>query len=137
MLYYTYKIKTRRTRYMNNKDFALGWNEDMSTEDTKNLVYWERNMLALAYATRSNNMFSAYMESIGVEDFSLPCGWYTHGEWDGWNRVISLDRGTVTFHVPDDFDLGKLSEIEENWNHHTTYEKWLGVMEYCGCDIDE
>lgn len=101
------------------------WKEGMSTEETKNGAYWERNMLALLIATNTRN--------IDGSDPSTWCGWYTHGEWPGWNRVISLFNGQFTFHVPYDFDLGNLQEIEPNWDGHSSEEKWNKVMRWCGC----
>lgn len=92
-------------------NYQEGWNEAMSLEDTKNLAYWERNMLALLLA-----------KLVGGES-----GWYFHGEYEGWSRVISLYGGKVTFHVPDDFDLSSLKEIEKNWDGHTTFDKWENV----------
>lgn len=106
-------------------DFKKGWHENMSLEDTKNLAYWERNMLALMLALQINISHHAR----GIQP---SCGWYTHGEYDGWARVISIDSGAITFHVPDDFDLGDLPEIEPNWDGHTTEQKWDYVMSLCG-----
>lgn len=99
------------------------WNLDQSLEEQKEGAYWERNMLALLLAKTMNE--SNYNKS----------GWYAHqGEgFDGWSRVISIDGGKITFHVPDDFDLGALPEIKPNWNGHTTEEKWNQVMQVCGC----
>ncbi|MGK9252384.1 hypothetical protein [Paenibacillus humicus] len=101
------------------------WKEGMSVEETKNGAYWERNMLALMIATIAN-------ESWANDPNRVDCGWYTHGEYEGWARVISLFDGKVTFHVPDDFDLGKLQQIEPNWDGHTTEQKWNRVMNWCG-----
>lgn len=91
----------------------------MKAEDTKNLAYWERNMLALLIARLNPDK----------------CGWYRHeGEdaFEGWGRIISLFDGSVTFHIPDDFDIGDLKEIEPNWNGHTTKEKWDLIKRSCG-----
>ncbi len=84
------------------------WNKEMSLEETKNLAYWERNVLALKYAE----------------------GWYRDVEnnYPGWQRVLSLDRGEITFHIPDDFDVGDLKEIAPNWDGHSTKEKWRRVL---------
>lgn len=101
------------------------YNEDMSLDEQKNGAYWERNMLALMLAESFNRM-------CVMQGMPLTCGWYLHGEWEGWSRVISIGNGTVTFHVPDDFDLGGLPQIEPNWDGHGTEEKWKHVMAYCG-----
>jgi len=85
---------------------------------------WEQYMDML----RSRGSTSKYL------DDPLPSGWYYHGGegFEGWSRVISLFDGSATFHVPDDFDLGNLQQIEPNWDGHTTEEKWERVMKLCG-----
>lgn len=103
------------------------WNENQTIEEQKNGAYWERNMIAL--------LFAVSMSPFKIPGTNLPAaGWYQHeGEgFEGWSRVISVYGGGVTFHVPDDFNLGSLPEIEPNWNGHTTEEKWNLVMEMCG-----
>lgn len=108
------------------------WNPDQSLEDQKNGAYWERNMLALLLATILRNVQDSRLESEAA-------GWYQHqgGEvYEGWSRVISLYWGAVTFHVPDDFDLGTLPEIAPNWDEHTTEEKWNRVMAMCGIEVN-
>jgi hypothetical protein len=103
------------------------WSPEHTAEEAKNGAYWERNMLALMLANVLNEW------AIGQETI---CGWYKHeGEgFDGWSRVISLYNGRYTFHVPDDFDLGSiLPEIAPNWDGHTTDQKWIRAMDYCGC----
>lgn len=102
------------------------WYRGLSEEECMRGAYWERNMLALAYAKRINNLYSAYMTIQGIKDFKLSCGWYydTDNGWYGWKRVISLDNGKICFHIPDDFDVGTLPQIEPNWDGHTTKEKW-------------
>ena len=84
------------------------WNDRMSDKETADLAYWERNTLALHYAD----------------------GWYEdrQSNYDGWLRVLSLDGGKITFHIPDDFDVGNLKQIEPNWDGHTTEEKWRRVF---------
>ena len=104
-----------------------GWHAEMSPEDSKNLAYWERNMLALFVAN--------IMPKIVSPEFG-DCGWYFHGEYPGWSRVISIDGGKITFHVDDDFDLGGLDEIAPNWDGHSTFEKWKFVMNKLGVDFD-
>lgn len=83
------------------------WRPDMTDQESKDLAYYERNMLALRYAD----------------------GWYydTENNWDGWHRVLSLDGGKLTFHIPDDFDVGCLKQIQSNWDGHSTEEKWARI----------
>ncbi len=84
------------------------WNKDMTLEETKDLAYWERNVLALNYAD----------------------GWYKDLEsnYPGWLRVLSLSGGRITFHIPDDFEVGNLREIQPNWDGHSTEEKWSRIL---------
>lgn len=84
------------------------WNKDMSVEETKDLAYWERNVLALKYAD----------------------GWYADMEnnYPGWKRVLSLEGGKITFHIPDSFDVGNLKQIQPNWDGHSTEEKWRRIL---------
>ena len=83
------------------------WHPEMTETEAKELAYYERNMVALRYAD----------------------GWYydTENDWDGWKRVLSLDGGKMTFHIPDTFNVGTLKQIEPNWDGHTTEEKWARV----------
>lgn len=119
------------------------WKPEHTAEEAKDGAYWERNMLALTFANYMNDVARAtlqgmvFFKDMEINEF-LPCGWYHHGDesYVGWSRVISLNEGRVTFHIPDDFDLGTLPEIESNWDGHTTEEKWLNLMELCGCKID-
>lgn len=92
------------------------WNKEMSVEETKDLAYWERNVLALKYAD----------------------GWYEDKEnkYPGWLRVLSLDGGRCTFHIPDDFDVGNLREIMPKWDGHTTEEKWKRILSERGVPND-
>jgi hypothetical protein len=108
------------------------WKEGMSEKEMRDGAYWERNMLALLLAHTLNWV----AESNDTLNEDSKCGWYLHGEWEGWSRVISLYGGRITFHVPDDFDLGDLPQIEPNWDGHTTEEKWNLVMEICGCSCE-
>lgn len=84
------------------------WNKEMSIEQSKDLAYWERNVLALKYAD----------------------GWYEDLEnnYPGWRRVLSLEGGKITFHIPDDFEVGNLKQILPNWDGHTTEEKWKKIL---------
>lgn len=90
------------------------WSPDLTETEAKDLAYYERNMLALRYAD----------------------GWYydTDNNWDGWKRVLSLDGGKMTFHIPDNFDVGNLKQIEPNWDGHTTEEKWARIDRLMGID---
>lgn len=88
------------------------WNTDMSDKEAADLAYWERNMLALRYAD----------------------GWYNDDEsnFPGWKRVLSLEGGKITFHIPDDFAVGNLLQIRPNWDGHTTEQKWRRIRELRG-----
>lgn len=90
------------------------WNKEMSVEETKDLAYWERNVLALNYAQ----------------------GWYidTENNYPGWSRVLSLENGKITFHIPDEFEVGSLPEIEPNWDGHSTFEKWSRILKRFGIE---
>ena len=90
-------------------DFVI-WNSGMTDSESKDLAYWERNMLALRCAD----------------------GWYEDHEsgFEGWLRVLSLDDGKITFHIPDNFDVGNCPEIRPNWDGHTTQEKWQRIMDF-------
>jgi hypothetical protein len=93
---------------MGSKMKIKTWNKEMSLEQSKDLAYWERNVLALKYAD----------------------GWYEDFENNspGWRRVLSLEGGKITFHIPDDFDVGNLRQINPNWDGHTTEEKWKLIL---------
>lgn len=87
------------------------WHEGMSDKEARDLGYWERNLLALKYAD----------------------GWYedlvdNKPRYPNWRRVLSLEGGSITFHIPDNFDVGNLQKISPNWDGHTTEEKWRRVM---------
>lgn len=99
----------------------------MTDKEAKDLAYWERNMLALLLAVILNK----YTNTVN--------GWYEHNEegYEGFSRVISLMDGKITFHVPDDFDLGFLPKIKPNWDGHTTEEKWKFVAKLCGVHPDK
>jgi hypothetical protein len=107
------------------------WQEGMSLEESKNEAYWERNMLALFFAVYINDLFEG-------EGYNPTCGWYydTDNNWEKWKRVISIDKGKYCFHIPDDFDVGRLKQIEPDWDGHTTKEKWIKIMKDCDCKID-
>lgn len=84
------------------------WNPEMTDKEKADLAYWERNVLALKYAD----------------------GFYKDFEnnYDGWLRVLSLEGGKITFHIPDGFDVGNLPEVEVTWDGHTTEEKWQRIL---------
>ena len=96
------------------------WSPEMSEKDTTELAYWERNVLALYFAN------GWYNDDVPhVQDFMKP-------RFTGWRRVLSLSGGAVTFHIPDDFDIGALKKIKPNWDGHTTEEKWRRILDHCG-----
>lgn len=103
------------------------WHAGMSTEETKDLAYWERNTLALHFAEGWYNDDVWGKGTDGVLNFTCKMARY-----DGWRRVLSLEGGSITFHIPDDFNVGNLPEIEPNWDGHTTAEKWQRVLEKKG-----
>lgn len=81
----------------------------MSVEESKDLAYWERNVLALKYA-------DCYYED-------------RENNYPGWLRVLSLEGGKITFHIPDNFDVGLLPQAEKpTWDGHTTEEKWRRIL---------
>ncbi len=96
------------------------WHEGMSDREGYLLAYWERNVLALKYAE------GWYNDDIPQH------GPLSRGAWQprytGWRRVLSLEGGSITFHVPDDFEVGNLPEIAPNWDGHTTEEKWRRIL---------
>lgn len=111
------------------------YQEGMSAEEQKDGAYWERNMLALVLANMLNKQaIKDHNRLYGHSkdhQYNLPCGYYIHGEWPGWSRVISINNGEYTFHVPDDFNIGSLPLVEPNWDGHTTEEKWQRLMNLC------
>lgn len=85
------------------------WKPEMTDTESKDLAYWERNVLALHYAE----------------------GWYEDREnnYPGWLRVLSLDGGRITFHIPDEFDVGDLVKLSSpTWDGHTTEQKWRRIL---------
>lgn len=114
------------------------WKEGTPTEEAKG-AYWERNMMALKYANRVNTILKAFFSAMKAP---MPkeclCGWYydTDNNWEGWKRIISLDGGEITFHIPDNFNIGALPMIEPNWDGHTTKEKWRKIARSCGASIE-
>lgn len=100
-------------------DCIKSWKPGLTPEEERDIAYWERNMLALHIAAQSG------------------AGWYRHDEYPGWGRVISLGNGSLTFHVPDDFDILGLPEIENNWDGHTTEQKWEEIKKSAELWIEE
>lgn len=111
---------------------VLELEQSVADQEAKNLAYWERNMLALLLAEHLNDTKEAKEQRL--YQGKPYCGWYQHqGEgFEGWSRVVSLNNGSVSFHVPDSFDLGDLPEIQPNWDGHTTEEKWNRIKAICG-----
>lgn len=99
------------------------WHEGMSDKETKDMAYWERNVLALKYA-------DGWYDDVVINDEGDTA--MVMARYDGWQRVLSLDGGKITFHIPDDFDVGNLPEIERNWDGHTTEEKWRRILDARG-----
>jgi hypothetical protein len=83
------------------------YTENMTEKEMIDLAYYERNMLALRFAE----------------------GWYydIENNWTGWKRVLCLDNDKMNFHIPDDFNVGNLPQIETKWDGHTTEEKWKRI----------
>jgi hypothetical protein len=101
------------------------------TKNERNLEKLERNLLAVLLAKFVNRYYiQAYGGSIPK---GMTSGWYvdSNPEMVGFQRVISIDGGIYTFHVPDNFDLGDLPEIKPNWTGHTTDEKWATLRRVC------
>lgn len=106
------------------------WHEGMSDSESKDLAYWERNMLALRYA---EGWYNDDIPGVELDDGTiaiLESG--MRPRFHGWRRVLSLEGGRCTFHIPDDFPVGNLPEIERNWDGHTTEEKWRRIAEMRG-----
>lgn len=75
-------------------------------------AYYQRNMLALFLA-------------ISLHNQGYKCGYYIDKSApEGYKRVISICSGSYTFHVPDSFDMIGLPLIENNWDGHTSKEKF-------------
>ncbi len=101
------------------------WHAGMLDDELANLAYWERNVLALKYA---EGWYNDDVEERCRDTYGPISG----PRFDGWRRVLSLDGGRATFHVPDDFDVGNLPEIKPNWDGHTTEEKWARILKERG-----
>jgi len=100
------------------------WDIMMGDKEASDLAYWERNMLALTVA---DGWYSDYL--FDANGSSWP-------RYHGFHRVLSLADGRITFHIPDDFDVGDLPQIACNWDGHTTQEKWERVAKACGVEVE-
>ena len=117
------------------------WSDNKYTpEEEADGAYWERNMLALSYAMRANELLLLIFYKMGMKRIPPECmnGWYNDDDnnWDGWHRVISLNGGEITFHIPDNFEVGKLPQIKPNWNGHTTIQKWNSIAKTAGVELE-
>jgi hypothetical protein len=109
------------------------WVPTMSDKETAALACWERNVLALRYAD------GWYNDDVSATSFvpgSVIEQTIAGPRYPGWRRVLSLDGGKITFHIPDDFDVGTLPMIEPNWDGHTTQEKWQRVLSARGVELE-
>lgn len=100
------------------------WTPEFTDKESKDLAYWERNVLALRYA---DGWYNDDVEKGHFSDNS----WFAP-RFKDWRRVLTLDGGAITFHIPDDFDVGLLKEIPRNWDGHTTAEKWARILSLRG-----
>ena len=105
------------------------WTPEMSVEDTKDLAYWERNVLALHFADGWYN--DDVLDLLDARHSDVMA---KRPRYDGWRRVLTLEDGAITFHIPDDFDVGNLPEIRNNWDGHTTEQKWTRILEARGVE---
>ena len=91
-------------------------------------------MLALRYAQ------GWYYDNIEIDPWVCEETGQMAQRWapryKGWQRVLSLENGSITFHIPDDFDVGNLPQIGiPNWDGHTTEQKWARIAERFGIEI--
>lgn len=84
-------------------------------------VYWERNMLALLLANQTEGS-GWYFDQKAIDNGKLN------------TKVISVGYGNITFHTPNDFDMGDLTMIEPDWDGHSTAEKWENIDTMCGIE---
>lgn len=102
------------------------WNPDLSDKEVSDGAYWERNMLALRFAEGwYNDDILKNSEDLNGSPIEI-----TAPRYPEWRRVLSLNKGTITFHIPNNFDTGNLPCIEPDWDGHTTMEKWKRIMDY-------
>ena len=98
------------------------WDDSMSLEQCIKGAYWERNMIAQLLGFLMNKHVSGSIS-----------GWYNENDkrYGNWNRIISLLSGSICFHVPDSFKISKnFPEIKNNWDGHTTAEKWKNIINF-------
>jgi len=93
--------------------------DTMTDREAKDVAYWERNVLALRYA-------DGWYDDVIINDDDETT--MVTARYSGWQRVLSLDKGKITFHIPNDFDTGDLREIAPNWDGHTTESKWARIL---------
>lgn len=108
------------------------WTPGMSAHDAADLAYWERNVLALHYA---DGWYNDDVEEYEYDVNSMLATDTWGPRYRGWRRVLTLEGGEITFHIPDDFEVGSLPEVFRNWNGHTTGEKWALVLGRRGVTI--
>lgn len=111
------------------------WTPEMGDKETADLAYWERNCLALHFADGwyYDDVPIDWAPDAAEKAAKLVYGLISHrARFQGWRRVLSISRGRITFHIPDDFNVGDLPAIEPNWDGHTTEEKWRGILERRG-----
>ena len=116
------------------------WNPELSDKETADLAYWERNMLALRYAEGWYYDDLISFENVGDMENPMPMESikkFTKPRFDGWRRVLCLDDGRLNFHIPDDFDVGDLPQINNNWDGHTTEQKWERIMDIMGIKVEK
>jgi hypothetical protein len=104
------------------------WKEGMSDAETKDVAYMERNLLALRFADGWYLDVVPDPHAIVAPGAKPP----VKARYPGYARVLSLDSGMMTFHIPDDFDVGNLRPIQPNWDGHTTRQKWEAVFALFG-----
>lgn len=104
----------------------LKWSPAMGPAEEANLSYWERNVLALRYA---EGWYNDDVVKTDDPPFESP-------RFEGWRRVLSLEKGSITFHIPDNFEVGNLPEIERNWDGHTTEDKWKMILGQRGVNYE-
>lgn len=107
------------------------WKPGMTDAESKDIGYWERNMLALYLAdgwynddTLQHSVEPGELKGtlkIGIEQTWQP-------RFPGWRRVLSCFDGKACFHIPDDFDVLNLPQIARNWDGHSTEDKWRMMM---------
>lgn len=105
------------------------WYEGMPVEESKDLAYWERNMLALRFADGWYDDLVNVAADLGQPFVGVGT---SKPRYAGWRRVLTLDGGKMTFHIPDEFDVGNLPRVSPNWDGHTTEQKWRRVQERFG-----